>query len=313
MTSIATNFRLACSAKDEGQKVILNNVMSDLCQVSKRRGACPPGWLNKGFPMKLKSIFTISLIFTASYLWGVEDVASISREIDVKLKEIDDAFLASSPDVDNWMLFMPLLELVDQRRLLGEDECVEDKRNLSKILNRFVLYSFACRYDSLKIKADFSGRKRCVELFATIVAKSSDEENLYLLAQWLSGANIITVKKSEVDQDFKSAIEQDALIIYGGKTQPRYPGSIGAKPRMGPTWRAVKEKLDFRSYYNQKVIEFRRFAFSVFHKEICNGFEKVEESRRKLIWEEFCRRAKATEEEKIAAEKAVRRVRQGSK
>lgn len=262
-------------------------------------------FLNKGFPMKLKSIFTISLIFAASYLWGVEDVASISREIDVKLKEIDDAFLASSPDVDNWMLFVPLLELVDQRRLLGEDECVEDKRNLSKILNRFVLYSFACRYDSLKIKADFSGRKRCVKLFATIVAKSSDEENLYLLAQWLSGANIITVKKSEVDQDFKSAIEQDALIIYGGKTQPRYPGSIGAKPRMGPAWRAVKEKLDFRSYYNQKVIEFRRFAFSVFHKEICSGFEKVEESRRKLIWEEFCRRAKATEEEKIAAEKAA--------
>ena len=251
------------------------------------------------YPMKLKSIFTISLIFTASYLWGIEDVTSISRKIDVKLKEIDDAFLASSSDVDNWMLFVPLLELVDQRRLLGEDECVEDKRNLSKILNRFVLYSFACRYDSLKIKADFSGRKRCVKLFATIVAKSSDEENLYLLAQWLSGANIITVKKSEVDQDFKSAIEQDALIIYGGKTQPRYPGSIGAKPRMGPAWRAVKEKLDFRSYYNQKVIEFRRFAFSVFHKEICSGFEKVEESRRKLIWEEFCRRAKATEEEKM--------------
>ena len=265
-------------------------------------------FLNKGYPMKLKSIFTIGLIFTASYLWGVEDVTSISREIDVKLKEIDDAFLASSPDVDNWMLFVPLLELVDQRRLLGEDECVEDKRNLSKILNRFVLYSFACRYDSLKIKADFSGRKRCVKLFATIVAKSSDEENLYLLAQWLSGANIITVEKSEVDQDFKSAIEQDALIIYGGKTQPRYPGSIGAKPRMGPTWRAVKEKLDFRSYYNQKVIEFRRFAFSVFHKEICSGFEKVEESRRKLIWEEFCRRAKATEEEKNAAEKAAPRV-----
>ena len=265
------------------------------------------------YPMKLKSIFTISLIFTASYLWGIEDVTSISRKIDVKLKEIDDAFLASSSDVDNWMLFVPLLELVDQRRLLGEDECVEDKRNLSKILNRFVLYSFACRYDSLKIKADFSGRKRCVKLFATIVAKSSDEENLYLLAQWLSGANIITVKKSEVDQDFKSAIEQDALIIYGGKTQPRYPGSIGAKPRRGPAWRAVKEKLDFRSYYNQKVIEFRRFAFSVFHKEICSGFEKVEESKRKLIWEEFCRRAKATEEEKIAAEKAVRRVRQGSK
>lgn len=270
-------------------------------------------FLNKGYPMKLKSIFTIGFILAGICLWGVEDVTSISREIDVKLKEIDDAFLASSPDVDNWMLFVPLLELVDQRRLSGEDECVEDKRNLSKILNRFVLYSFACRYDSLKIKADFSGRKRCVELFATMVAKSSDEENLYLLAQWLSGANIITVEKSEVDQDFKSAIEQDALIIYGGKTQPRYPGSIGAKPRMGPAWRAVKEKLDFRSYYNQKVIEFRRFAFSVFHKEICSGFEKVEESRRKLIWEEFCRRAKATEEEKNAAEKAVRRVRQGSK
>lgn len=126
------------------------------------------------YPMKLKNIFMIGLILTGSCLWGIEDVTSISRKIDVKLKEIDDAFLASSSDVDNWMLFVPLLELVDQRRLLGEDECVEDKRNLSKILNRFVLYSFACRYDSLKIKADFSGRKRCVELFATIVVKSSN-------------------------------------------------------------------------------------------------------------------------------------------
>lgn len=72
------------------------------------------------YPMKLKNIFTISLIFTASYLWGVEDVASISREIDVKLKEIDDAFLASSPDVDNWMLFVPLLELVDQTIIIAK-------------------------------------------------------------------------------------------------------------------------------------------------------------------------------------------------
>ena len=207
------------------------------------------------YPMKLKSIFTIGFILTGICLWGVEDVTSISREIDVKFKEIDDAFLASSPDVDNWMLFVPLLELVDQRRLSGDDECDEDKRNLSKILNRFVLYSFACRYDSLKIKADFSGRKRCVELLATIVAKSSDEENLYLLAQWLSGANIITVKKSEVDQDLKLALKQVSIVIYGGKTQPRYPGSIGAKPRMGPAWRAVKEKLDFRNYYNRKVKE----------------------------------------------------------
>ena len=34
MTSIATNFGLSCSAKDEGRKVILNDVMSDLSQVS---------------------------------------------------------------------------------------------------------------------------------------------------------------------------------------------------------------------------------------------------------------------------------------
>ena len=34
MTSIATKFRLACSAKDEGQKVILNDVMSDLRELS---------------------------------------------------------------------------------------------------------------------------------------------------------------------------------------------------------------------------------------------------------------------------------------
>ena len=270
-------------------------------------------FLNKGYPMKLKSIFTIGLILTGTCLWGVEDVTSISREIDVKLKEIDDAFLASSPDVDNWMLFVPLLELVDQRRLSGDDECDEDKRNLSKILNRFVLYSFACRYDSLKIKADFSGRKRCVELFATIVAKSSDKENLYLLAQWLSGANIITVKKSEVDQDLKLALKQDSIVIYGGKTQPRYPGSIGAKPRMGPAWRAVKEKLDFRNYYNRKVIEFRQFAFGVFYQAICGGFEKVEDSSREKIWEEFCQKAKATEEEKNAAEKAVPRINEEKK
>jgi hypothetical protein len=34
MTSIATNFGLACSAKDGERKVILNNVMSDLREVS---------------------------------------------------------------------------------------------------------------------------------------------------------------------------------------------------------------------------------------------------------------------------------------
>ena len=34
MTSIATNFGLSCSANDEERKVILNDVMSDLSQVS---------------------------------------------------------------------------------------------------------------------------------------------------------------------------------------------------------------------------------------------------------------------------------------
>ena len=88
MTSIATNFRLACSAKDEGQKVILNNVMSDLCQVSKRRGACPPGWfidsfidegdtiaVNNGYGMVLTQKATkTTFAHECGHLFGMRDV-----------------------------------------------------------------------------------------------------------------------------------------------------------------------------------------------------------------------------------------------
>lgn len=256
--------------------------------------------------MNFKNVFTTGVILMSYCLFGAENVEVTFSQADVasRLRKIDDSFLASSGEEDNWLLFVPLLEWVNRQRTPEKARASEQEKIISEIFDRFVLYSFACEHDDQKIKAEFAGRRHCVELIAKIVSERSDKEKLYLLADWLSSANVIVVKKSTVDQELKCAMEKDSLAIYGGKPMPRYPGTVGSRPRVGPAWRAVKARVNFRNYYNGNLVEFRRFAFGVFHNAIFDGFKKLTAKDREEIWNEFCQRANVTEEEKMAAEKA---------
>ena len=61
------------------------------------------------------------------------------------------------------------------------------------------------------------------------------------------------------------------------------------------------------------MAEFRAFAFAEIRKSILTGYGDGSNVNREKIWEEFCQKAKATEEEKIAAEKAVPRIKEEKK
>ena len=61
------------------------------------------------------------------------------------------------------------------------------------------------------------------------------------------------------------------------------------------------------------MAEFRAFAFVEIRKSILTGYGDGSNEEREKIWEEFCQKAKATEEEKNAAEKAVPRIKEEKK
>ena len=95
-------------------------------------------------------------------------------------------------------------------------------------------------------------------------------------------------------------------MTCGSDTQcgarPNYPSSVGNITRCGPMWRECREKFRFRRLYNDRLPKFRVAALAAMRGAIMKGYENKTEEERVAIWEEFCRRAKATPDERKKAE-----------
>ena len=65
---------------------------------------------------------------------------------------------------------------------------------------------------------------------------------------------------------------------------------------------ACREKFRFRRLYNDRLPKFRVAALAAMRGAIMKGYENKTEEEREAIWEEFCRRAKATPDERKKAE-----------
>jgi hypothetical protein len=98
--------------------------------------------------------------------------------------------------------------------------------------------------------------------------------------------------------------------IEAWKTQPDRYGCIHPALIVSGFEELTRSCIDeytAREKYNRKLEKFRFDALRLYLGIIKNNDMYSIEAREK-IWEEFCRRAKATEEEKNAAEKAAPRV-----
>ena len=228
----------------------------------------------------------------------------VSRdELNKELLRIAECFSDCPKDKDAWCEFKPLLKsFMDAHGLAG---AFDFEMELSAV-SVFCLYSFASEDEVELIKADFSGRRDCLSYICKFmyVFCPSEIENL---GAWLASAKFLKEDVETKKREFLKAEELDRDAIYRiTRWNKKYIDEHYSRfKNLRPEWKKTEEKFKFRKIYNKNLAEFRAFAFAEIRKSILTGYGDGSNVNREKIWEEFCQKAKATEEEKNAAEKAV--------
>ena len=226
--------------------------------------------------------------------------------VNYALVEVHDGFIHPKPGRDNWTLFLPLLVRV---ALYRESVTKEEVASVeAKIISRFTLYAFACEYDNDPVKAEFDGRLDCLRWIEKFDLIRFNTNRLFQVSDWLGSAKPLANDKETQYRELTEATRKDRIILYGGrdpyggKDQIRFAGSSGNTWHWEPEFRACKAKFRFRQVYNRRLPEFRKKALGCMYRAIIEGYKDRTDVERKAIWDEFCRRARATAEEKSAAE-----------
>ncbi len=257
---------------------------------------------NKEFVMKTRLIV---MIFAATSLMARSEQMEMDgfpspTTVYVALREINQEFLKGENGNDAWSGFARIAGSAAKYQLRASAETVQSVEQV--IVSRFVMYSFACEYDDDPAKADFGSRLEAVQFFADFVAVRSDTNIVFKLSDWLGSATLLAADRDAECAEMAVAYKRDSLMIFGGKLPPRYPGSAGNMSHWGPTARQCREKYRFRRLYNERLPKFRVAALAAMRGAIMKGYENKTSEERVAIWEEFCRRAKATPDERKKAE-----------
>lgn len=274
--------------------------------------------------MKKKRMIASLLVFVVSgtILLGA-DIPFAERDpdkfpsqslVNFALREVHDGFIHPKQGRDNWTLFIPLLERVAKYRgSVGKEDVASVE---ARIVSWFTLYAFACEYDSDPVKAEFGGRLDCLRRIGEFDLIRSDTNTLFQVSDWLAEAVALAVDDDTQCRELTEAKRKDSIILYGGRNPYGRKWGLHFAGTVSKTWawhwepefRACKAKFRFRREYNRRLPVFRKEALECFYRAIIGGYKDRTDIERKAIWDEFCRRAKATAEEKSVAEALVRNV-----
>lgn len=209
-------------------------------------------------------------------------------------------FRSADSDDDCWMGFLPLLNAVVQHQ---DEERYDVMAAVERaVLENFTIYVFAGELEYKMAKADFGGRQKCLNIISQFSVVRCDTNALFKVADYLSGAVLLPVDK---DVELKEMLNADALdskLIFGQNTPPRMYGDLTFVSVAGKFGRECREKFRFRRLYNERLPKFRVAALSAMRGAVMNGYKDRTAEERDSIWDEFCRRAKATAEERKQAE-----------
>ena len=244
-------------------------------------------------------VFALTAAMARSEQRGMDEFPSLAA-VDVALREINQEFLSGEKGKDTWSGFARIAAAVAQHQCEASADTVLTIERT--IISRFVIYSFACEYDDDRAKADFGSRLESVRHFCNFTAVRSDTNIVFKLADWLGSATRLAVDRGAECAELAEACKRDALMIYGGKQPPRYPGSSGNASHWGPVARQCQEKFRFRRLYNDRLTTFRIAALAAMRGAIMKGYRDRPAGDREAMWSEFCCRAKATSEERKQAQ-----------
>ena len=225
----------------------------------------------------------------------------VSRdELNKELLRIAKCFSENSNDKDVWVEFKPLLKSFMLSHELSEGFGYHIR---TSAVSEFCFYSFANEDETELIKADFSGRKDCLEYICKFMYVFCPGEIEYLGA-WLATARFLPEDAKTKESEFLKAEKKDMEMIYRiTEWNLKFiDESYSQFKYLRPEWKKTEEKFKFRSIYNKNLAAFRTFAFTKIRKAILTGHGDGTNAKREKIWNEFCSKAKVTEAEKTAAE-----------
>ena len=224
-------------------------------------------------------------------------------ELNKELLRIAKCFSENSNDKDVWVEFKPLLKSFMLSHELSEDFGYHIR---TCAVSEFCFYSFANEDETELIKADFSGRKDCLEYICKFMYVFCPGEIEYLGA-WLATARFLPEDAKTKESEFLKAEKKDMEMIYRiTEWNLKFiDESYSQFKYLRPEWKKTEEKFKFRSIYNKNLAAFRTFAFTKIRKAILTGHGDGTNAKREKIWNEFCSKAKVTEAEKVAAEKVL--------
>lgn len=228
----------------------------------------------------------------------------VSRdELNKELLRIAKCFSENSNDKDVWVEFKPLLKSFMLSHELSEGFGYHIR---TCAVSEFCFYSFANEEETELIKADFSGRKDCLEYICKFMYVFCPGEIEYLGA-WLATARFLPEDAKTKESEFLKAEKKDMEMIYRiTEWNLKFiDESYSQFKYLRPEWKKTEEKFKFRSIYNKNLAAFRTFAFTKIRKAILTGHGDGTNAKREKIWNEFCSKAKVTEAEKTAAEKVL--------
>ena len=211
------------------------------------------------------------------------------------------------------MLFEEIKDLIELKR---NNESLDLGERQRIVITKFLDNTYVqLPISRMNHKVDFDARSTCLKLISELEVVRSDTNVLYSIARFIGQGVYLSIEKKNDDirmlQEVRKHLCFQPEQIEAWKSQPDRYGCIHPALIVSGFEDLTQSCIDeytAREKYNRKLEIFRINAIRLYCDIIKNNVIYSREERQK-IWEEFCRRAKATEEEKNAAEKAAPRVR----
>ncbi len=248
---------------------------------------------------------TVSMaISTTTKLFFAACVSTVAVVSIVKFAGAQD--VAAKPSGTDFLLADECSELL--REIEASNGDAESGR---RIAARFMSLPYArLPVSKMDRPVDFSCRKRCLEKIVSFRGLKEDETIHLSLIACLEGLRPLPM--SHRLDDMKSARELLLHLCYSdedisasnnfkpdGKTMR---GALLVHPSFTGLYDDIRREYDARERYNGEQEAYRTASIAAIRKAVMDGYKDKTSEERVAIWDEFCRRAKATPDERKKAE-----------
>lgn len=209
---------------------------------------------------------------------------------------------------DTSSTFLPQLRELLAREV--EEPTLETARREAAIIREFVDNTYAelplCK---MSVKVDFASRQEGLHLISHFGVVRTGTNDLYAVADYIGKGVFVSTATREED---RRALQKIRMHLCYTPEQLAAHKALEDDYRIVPALFTRKldgfakeywDEFEARDQYNAQLAEFRGSVLACFCRVIKSA--DFGETDCRAIWDEFCRRAKASDLEKSAAEKSV--------